>query len=95
MHPTETWEWLDNELFTRFGGGTMAPGMYQGFYRDPETNERVDDESYRFVVAVLENELERLRSLLQAACVIFAQKCIYLSIGGRVEFINAIHYGPN
>jgi hypothetical protein len=95
LHPTEAWEWLDNELFIRFAGGTMAPGTYHGFYRDPDTKQRVNDDSYRFVVAIAESDLDRLRSLLQAACVIFSQKCIYLSIAGHVEFIEAIDHGPN
>lgn len=90
QHPTEAWEWLDNELFVRFSGGTKAPGTYQGFYRDPNTGQRVDDESYRFVVALSESEVDPLRSMLRAACVLFAQKCIYLSVAGKVEFIEAI-----
>lgn len=89
MHEQTAWEWLDNELFERFGGGTMAPGTYQGFYTDPDTHQRVTDESYRFVVAIAESEVESLRLLLRAACVLFAQKCMYLSVAGRVEFISA------
>ncbi len=34
-HPQEAWDWLDNELFHRFGGGTMAPGTYEVFTRTP------------------------------------------------------------
>ena len=94
-HPAEAWEWLDNELFVRFSGGTMAPGTYQGFYRDPDTGQRVNDESYRFIVAVDEADLEPLRSMLRAACVLFAQKCIYLSVAGNVEFIEALNNGPS
>jgi hypothetical protein len=91
LHPAEAWEWLNNELFVRFGGGTMAPGEYQGFYQDPDTKIRVDDASYRFLVAIPKKDLRSLRTLLSAACVIFSQKCIYLSVGGKVEFIEAKH----
>ena len=87
LHPAEAWEWLDNELFVRYRGGTMAPGEYRGFYQDPDTQERVDDASYRFLVAVPEDEIDDLRGLLAAACILFAQKCIYLSIAGNVEFV--------
>ncbi len=45
------------------------------------------DESYRFIVAVSEDKVSELRRLLQTACVMFAQKCIYLSRAGIVEFI--------
>lgn len=86
-HPQEAWDWLDNELFDRFGGGTMAPGTYRGFYTDPDTGQRVADESNRFIVAVRKSQVKGLRLLLSAACVIFAQKCIYLSVGGKVEFV--------
>lgn len=62
-------------------------GPVQGFYQDPDTGEQVHDESYRFIVAVSEDKIPELRRLLQAACVMFAQKCIYLSRAGVVEFI--------
>ena len=86
-HPTEAWEWLDNELDTEFQAGTMAPGLYRGFYRDPDTHERVDDESYKFIVAIPASALPRLRGLLMRACNVFQQKCIYLSVAGQVEFV--------
>src|SRR3954462_1312158 len=87
LHPVESWEWLRDELYSQFGGQTLAPGLYQGFYQDPDTGEQVHDESYRFIVAVSEVKVSDLRRLLQAACVMFAQKCIFLSRAGVVEFI--------
>ncbi len=95
LHGNASWDWLDNELFARFAGGTKAPGTYHGFYKDPDTLQRVDDESYRFVVAISETQLDELRMLLRAVCVIFVQKCIYLSVAGRVEFIEATQHEPN
>jgi hypothetical protein len=88
LHSDSTWDWLDLELFTRFGGGTIAPGNYRGFYVDPDTKQKVDDESRRFIVAVPESETDRLRLFLQGVCVLFVQKCIYLSVAGRVEFVS-------
>ncbi|MFN0017179.1 MAG: hypothetical protein ACKVP0_02905 [Pirellulaceae bacterium] len=87
LHPVEAWEWLRDELYSQFGGQTLAPGLYQGFYQDPDTGLQVHDESYRFIVAVSDDIVPDLRQLLQAACVMFAQKCIYLSRAGIVEFI--------
>lgn len=87
LHATTAWEWLDNQLFVDFEGGTVAPGTYSGFYRDPDTGARVDDESRKFIVAVADDRLDDLRSLLRTACSVFQQKCIYLSISGRVEFV--------
>ena len=87
LHETDAWEWLDNELFIRFEGGTEAPGTFRGFYRDQDTGKRVNDESRQFTVALLSERLDDMRAVLREACAIFEQKCIYLSIAGQVEFI--------
>lgn len=89
LHSTDLWQWLDDELFDRFSGRTIAPGLYNGFYRDPDTGGRVSDESRKYVVALGENQLVELRSLLSVACEKFHQKCIYLSAAGQVKFIEA------
>ncbi|MEX0643000.1 MAG: hypothetical protein WD468_09890 [Pirellulales bacterium] len=86
-HDPETWDWLTTELFNRFRGGTAAPGSYQGFYEDPDTHQRVADESYRYIVAVEESRISELKQLLSAVCVFFQQKCVYLSVAGHVEFV--------
>ena len=87
VHDAETWDWLTTELFNRFGGATAAPGIYQGFYRDPDTQQQVADESYKYIVAIADSRLDELKQLLSAACMLFQQKCIYLNVAGRVEFI--------
>jgi hypothetical protein len=88
-HDPEFWNWLDGELFERFEGVTYAPLLYYGSYVDPATGERVSDESFKFTVAIEEARIEELRKLLTAACVLFQQKCIYLSVAGQVEFVQA------
>ena len=93
-HSRAAWRWLDRSLFEMFGGGTRAPGLYRGFYRDPDSGERVSDSSHEYTVAVLRRELKHLRSLLAKACEVFAQKCIYLSVAGRVEYIDAKKHEP-
>lgn len=90
LHATTAWEWLENELFVKFEGGTIAPGEQTGFYRDADTGQRVDDPSRKFTVAVNDDRLDELRALLQTACSVFQQKCIYLSIAARVEFVTAL-----
>ncbi len=92
LHSTDVWEWLDDELFDRFSGRTIAPGLYEGFYRDPDTQECVADESRKFIVAVVEDRLDDLRALLATVCLKFQQKCIYLSAAGVVEFIEAANH---
>src|SRR5437016_3106473 len=87
LHGQETWEKLNDELFARFDAGTAAPDLYRGFYRDPDSGQRVDDESRRFLVAVSETALDEVRRLLVEACEWFQQKCIYLSVAGQVEFV--------
>lgn len=92
MHLADDWEWLDDELFDHFSGGTIAPGLYEGFYRDPDTQERVTDKSFKYEVALPESHLDELRALMATACVKFQQKCIYLSVAGQVEFIEATNH---
>jgi hypothetical protein len=86
-HQPLLWDWIENELHDRFGGLTLAPGTQQGSYIDPDTQQRIVDESVKFTVAVSESRIQELRRLLSAVCVLFEQKCIYLSIAGHVEFI--------
>lgn len=86
-HRSAAWRWLDDQLFEAFGGGTTAPGKYQGSYTDPDTGERVRDQSNKFLVAIDLAEADRLRAILAAACEEFRQKCIYLCIAGIVEFV--------
>jgi hypothetical protein len=85
-HRTTAWAWLEEELCV-FGGATRAPDLYEGWYLDPDTGERVRDRSRRYILAVPKSGLAKLRRLLRQACVKFAQKCIYLSIAGSVEFV--------
>lgn len=87
LHSSEAWVWLDDRLFALFGGRTLAPGLHEGFYQDPDTGEKVSDRSYKYTVALSRSRLERLRALLSDACEVFAQKSIYLCIAGQVEFI--------
>ena len=87
FHSRRALTWLDDELFERFEGGTIAPGFYDGFYKDPDTGERISDQSYRYLVAIPTSNIDELRALLAQACIVFQQKCIYLSVGGKVEFV--------
>ncbi|MBM4074060.1 MAG: hypothetical protein FJ267_00250 [Planctomycetes bacterium] len=89
LHSTESWEWLTDELWDRFGGATIAPGFYEGFYRDPDTGERISDKSRKYIVAVNEDRIPQLKQFLSEVCGVFCQKCIYLNISGRVEFIES------
>lgn len=87
LQSVETWKWLRDRLFELFAGQTLAPGLYAGAYKDPDTGQPVANQSRRYIVAVPENRVDELRELLREACEHFAQKCIYLSVAGRVEFI--------
>lgn len=86
-HDPFTLEWIKDELWDRFGGGTVAPGLYEGFYTDPDTGQRVSDQSHKFIVAVAKSGVKELRQLLKECCFVFEQKVIYLNVGGAVEFI--------
>ena len=47
------------------------------------------DVSKRYFVALSKQRVNELRKLLQLACIEFEQQCIYLSVAGVVEFIEA------
>jgi hypothetical protein len=85
-HGLATWSWLEDSL-NAFGGATRAPALYEGWYLDPDTREPVRDQSRRYIVAVATKRVAGLRKILRQACVKFAQKCIYLSVAGYVEFV--------
>jgi hypothetical protein len=93
QHEDRFWEWLVQVLFDKFSGISIASGTTHGFYRDPDTGEQVGDESHKFTVAIPESRVLELRRLLSAACVVFRQKCIYLSVAGAVEFVEAPTHG--
>jgi len=85
-HGRKAWFWLDDQLLT-FGGATRALELYRGWYLDPDTGKVVKDLSRRYLAALDGRGLRRLRRLLRDACLVFAQKCIYLSVAGKVEFV--------
>ncbi len=86
-HSATEWEWLTDQLWIGFGGGTIPQCFYEGFYTDPDSGQRVSDRSRKFVVAIADDRLDELRSLLADCCDVFRQKMIYLSVAGIVEFI--------
>jgi hypothetical protein len=86
-HERSLWPWLDAELYRQFGGGYQAEGFYQGFYKDPDTGERVSDRCLKYFVAMPESQVDQLRQLLQGVCDLFQQKCVYLNVAGHVEFV--------
>lgn len=92
-HQPHTWNWLDEALLD-FEGATRAPSLYPGWYLDPDSGERVQDRSRKYFVAVARPRLNELRHLLAQACGKFAQKCIYLSVAGRVEFVEGESDAP-
>jgi len=67
--------------------GHDGSGLYEGWYPDPDTEKRVKDQSRRFLIAIPSKKIRKLRSFLREACRVFFQKCIYLSIAGKVEFV--------
>lgn len=94
-HEPWLWDWFEDEIHTQFGGLTCSPGAYRGSYTDPDTQARVSDESVKFTVAVAESRVDELQSFLSGACLLFWQKCVYLSIAGHVEFIEPAQHDPS
>ena len=92
LHQPLAWDALDDALYAAFQGGTgpehlfvalrPVPGQYRG-----RGGERIRDQSYRYLAAILESRVEELRALLRRAANTFDQECIYLSVRGLVEFV--------
>ena len=89
LHPRSTWKWLERELCAIFGAMTIAPGEYKGVWPSFVSKRRVSDRSKKYVVAIPRKRMPELRSILQDACLVFKQQCLYLSVAGHVEFIKA------
>jgi hypothetical protein len=85
-HRRTAWNWCADQLMM-FDGATMGLGLYEGWYPDPDTGKRVKDKSRRFWIAIPANKIRKLRVFLREACRVFYQKCIYLSVAGKVEFV--------
>ena len=86
-HADDSWVWLQSALISRFEGVTPDRGTLDGFYKDPDSGKIVTDRSYRYTVAVATKQIAELRQILEEACSVFQQKSIYLSVAGRVEFV--------
>ena len=92
-HRKKVWTWLEDELLA-FRGATRAPQLYPGWYLDQDTGEPVRDRSRKYFVALPRAQVDELRRLLRKACHKFCQKCIYLSVAGRVEFVEGERDAP-
>src|SRR5207253_33554 len=57
-HRERAWKWLHDQLY-QFGGGTRAKELYEGWYEDPDTSERVEDLSRKYFVALPRQDIER------------------------------------
>jgi hypothetical protein len=60
-----------------------------GEYLDTEQDKPVPDVSRRYTIAIAEARLDDLRAILRKAANTFDQKCIYLSVAGHAELVEA------
>jgi hypothetical protein len=90
-HRPGAWEWLESGL-GQFGGATRDTAATEGWYEDPDSRQAVWDVSRRYTVAAPRERVRHLRALLRQACLVFGQKCIYLSVAGHVEFVEGPHH---
>jgi hypothetical protein len=81
-HRAARWRWLDGLHFAQFGGATLAPGKYEGAYTDPDTGQRVRDKSYKYIVAIADDDIDRRRSLLREAAASFSKSASTSTLPG-------------
>jgi hypothetical protein len=67
-HDPAAWNWFDTETLRRFGGVTHAPGIWQEFWKQPDSGEIIHDESRRYTRALPAAELDELRGFLRQVC---------------------------
>jgi hypothetical protein len=94
LHTIDAWNWLTDQLYVRFEAWTRAPGLYRGVWKSSRTGKPVPDQSRRYIVALPPGRVDDLRRLLAEACPVFHQQCIYLSVAGQVELVEALPNGP-
>ncbi len=92
--PPLAWRLLWAPLYQRFGGRSgpesiyvairPTPGEYTGLHGD-----RIEDQSYRYFVAVERSRVNELRELLKRVANTFDQEAIYFSVQGAVTFVQA------
>ena len=87
LHSIDAWNWLTDQLYLLFKAWTRVPGLHRGVWESSETGKPVPDQSRRYVVAIADARVDELRRLLGEACSVFHQQCVYLSVAGRVEFV--------
>lgn len=75
-------------LFQRFGGFTGPEGPIPGGYTS-RSGRRIEDESFRYTVALPPRRTRELRRLLRQVANSFDQECIYLVVGGEAELVDA------
>lgn len=91
-HGSLAWRDFDDEMNRTFVDGSTGPErLYQvapvpGRYSDSQ-GRQVQDESWRYYIALPSSRIDQLRTVLKRACNTFDQESIYLSVGGRVELV--------
>ena len=89
LRPHTRWQRLTRDLYHMFESWSRDPGLVEGVYKDPDTGQSTSDKSRRYVIALPQRELDRLRRYLQEVGAVFKQKIVYLSVAGKVEFVEA------
>ena len=95
LHSPIAWRLLQDAVHRLFRG-LSGPERFllirdvetvPGSFVEEGTERRVQNESRRYTVAIPEAQVADLRRLLKRAANTFDQKCMYLSVAGRVELV--------
>jgi hypothetical protein len=91
LHPSDRWTFFQRKLYITFEGWTLAPGVYQGCYKEPDTGQEIADFSYKYILAVAKKDLDKLKEFLRTECAVFRQKFIYFEAAGKVELLEVCY----
>lgn len=90
LHPHTRWTKLGDDLYEKFRGKTISPGLYEGDYPDPDTGKKVTDLSREYKIDVDEDSINVLRSYIgEVVGPMFRQKCIRITVGSKVEYVDS------
>lgn len=95
-HPPSAWNALGKEIRHVFPAGHSGPETFYrgdsvvpGEYADAPDEPPIQDSSRRYLIAVPEEKIDDLRTLLRKAANTFDQLAMYLAVRGNVEFVTA------
>ncbi len=93
LHGPIAWRDFEDTILRTFVEGSTGPerlfrvaAPVPGLWRDG-AQKTVEDENWRYYLAIPRGRIDELRAVLKRACNTFDQEAIYLSVGGSAGLV--------